>query len=39
MTGDTRLTAVFVEQGVEGWSPVDSLHPKKMAPMTCTDVH
>lgn len=28
MTGDTRLTAVFMEQGVGGWSPVCSLHPE-----------
>ncbi len=28
MTGDTRLTAVFIEQGVGGWSPADSLHPE-----------
>lgn len=26
MTGDTRLTAVFIEQGVGGWSLADSLH-------------
>ena len=37
MTADTRLTAVFVEKGVGGWSPEDSLHPEKMAPMTCPD--
>lgn len=28
MTGDTRLTAVFIEYGVGGWSPKDSLHPE-----------
>jgi len=31
MTGDTRLAAVFGEQGVGGGSPAKSLHPENVS--------